>query len=742
MSDSHTGRSAGYTYAEAQALARERGEEVTADFCPMCGPGGRACRVCAFTKDGRLLRVMGMAEGAMNRGGICARGLASPEWLYSPDRLKKPLLRVGEKGEGRFREISWDEAVAIAAEKLREQKAKYGPESLAILSPNHRNYKDIILRFLSVHGSPNHAHSGICAMQRAFAFHYTVGASPQCDYVRSKLIIYWGRQPVYSGPAGPGARELLAAKARGAKTVAIKPSMEADSAKADLWLPIRPGTDAALALALLNVVLEEELIDRDFAGKWCFGLAELREHVKQYPPEWAEHICGIAAGDIRALAREYAAEPAACIDVGNGLEHAPSCCDAVRAIAMLMALTGHLDRPGCNFFPSGDGPQPQSLRRPDLWTPELVSKINAPEFPLAFQPFMEGPATAYYKTIESVLTGEPYPVRCLIAPGTQPVVSNRGSKNVVEALKKLDFFIVLDVMKTAEMAYADLVIPVTTGWESPYPFEVQSGRAIARPGTVKPLGDYKSTVEFFLDLAVAMGYGGDFWNGDPEAMEAWRIEPLGISMEELRAAPLGVEISKPQPKKYEKYAEIFSAKSPAIGRPLFLREGKVALWSSALANAGFEPLPVWREPPESITGTPELLERYPLLLSDYHTTKNFNASWLRNVPSLRALTPEPELHIHPSAAKTRGIAHGQWVRVESPHGHIRVKACYYEGIRPDTVMLAHGWWQGCGELGLPDLPLCDGGANVNDLYSVAPEAYDPLVTAMSSQTLVEVKADE
>jgi anaerobic selenocysteine-containing dehydrogenase len=166
----------------------------------------------------------------------------------------------------------------------------------------------------------------------------------------------------------------------------------------------------------------------------------------------------------------------------------------------------------------------------------------------------------------------------------------------------------------------------------------------------------------------------------------------------------------------------------------------VALYNTSFEAAGFTPLPEWREPPESFSATPELTETYPLILSDYHTSKNFSASWQRNVPLLREIQPDPVIHIHPNAAAARRIKNNDWVKVTSPHAWMKVKAELYPGIRPDTVMILHGWWQGCRELGFEDYPLTDGGANVNTMYSVDPaKAYDPLITAMTSQTLVQVE---
>jgi len=731
-------------YQQALEEARRRGESVVPTVCGMCGPGGPGggCGVYAFSKDGRFLRVAGMDESPNNRGALCAKAHAAPQWVHSPDRLTTPLRRIGKKGEGKFEPIPWEEAIADIAGKLLEQKERFGPESLAILSPAKRCYNEYMQRLLIAHGSPNYGHSGICALQRAFAFMHTIGDWPAPDYDNSDLIIYWGRQPIYSGPVGPAARSLLAARERGARIVSIKPSAEPDTGMADVWMPIRPGTDAALALAMLHVVIREDLVDHRFIREWCFGFEELAAHVRRYTPAWAESVTGVPAAQLESVAREYAACPRAAIDTGNGLEHAPSAGDAIRAVAMLMAVTGHLDRPGTNLLrlPPKKGPKDILLR--ERYTPDMVGRMVGPEFPAVFQPFMEGTTCAYYRILESVLTGEPYPVRAVIAPGTQPIPSTRGTKQVLRALERLDFFVVADVARTAETPWADIVMPVATSYETDHPFQLTPGWLMPFNRVVPPVAGTKSMIEFFLDLGVAMGYGDDFWQGDVAACMDEQLEPMGLTMEALRREPTGARLASPPPE-YEKYDRVFRRPSFRLDKGPFLPQGKVALYSTLFKEAGYAPMPEWREPPESLTATPQLAAQYPLLLSDYHTSKNYSASWLRNVPLLREIQPEPTLHIHPDAARPRGIATGDRVRVTSPHGWIQVRAELYPGIRPDTVMLLHGWWQGCRELGMEDLPLADGGANVNVLYSVDPDrAYDPLVTAMASQTLVEVAKSE
>jgi len=728
-------------YQEALRIAEARGESVIPTVCGMCGPGGPGggCGIYAFVKNDRFLRVAGMDECPVNRGAVCAKGHAAPQWVYSKDRLSHPLRRVGPKGAGKFEKISWEEAITHTAEILSSQKEQYGPESLGILVPAKRSYSDYLQRFLTVHGSPNYGHSGICAIQRAFCFFHTIGVWPGCDYANSELILYWGRQPIYSGPVAGPARAFIAAKQKGTRIVAIKPSMEPDVGFADTWLPIRPGTDAALALAMLHVVIGEDLIDHDFVENYCYGFEQLKEHVKKYPPAWAQTITGIEAEHIADTARLYAQTKRAVIDLGNGVEHAPSASDTIRAVASLMAITGHLDRPGTNIFPPVPKKRPKPVTLNNRYDQALIDKLVGPELPREFQPFIEGPSSAYYRILESILTEKPYPIKGLIAPGTQPAVSTRGTRNVLAALEKVEFFAVVDVTRTAEMNYADIVVPVASNYESNYPFHAVPGWLMATNQVINPLGEYKSTFEFFLELAVEMGYGEDFWQADMDAALDDQLQPLDLNMDKLRQYPTGI-LPKAQPMQYEKYEQVFAKRSPALGAPPLLPHNKVALYNENFARAGFSPMPEWRDAPESITATPELTGRYPLLLSDYHTSKCYSASWQRNVPNLRELEPEPLLHIHPEMAEQRGIGQGDWVRVSSPRGFLKVKAELYPGIRPDTVMLLHGWWQGCKELGIDDYPLTDGGANVNLLYSTDPDkAYDPMITAMSSQTLVQVE---
>jgi anaerobic selenocysteine-containing dehydrogenase len=725
--------------ALAAAPSAQAEEQLIPTFCAMCGPSS-GCGILAKVVNGKFVGIESMPECPTNNGKNCPKAHAAPQWVYSPDRIKYPMKRVGEKGEGKFQRITWDEAIQLIADKLTELKAQYGPESLGTVSPAYRSYSQYIYRFLMTHGSPNYGHSGICAVQRMFTFSYTLGGTTSADYANADLILLWGAQPVFSGSSKGGVTKLISAKERGAKIIAIKPTIEPDVAKADMWVPIRPGTDAALGLAMINVIINENLYDAAFVSDWCYGFDQLKEHVQQYPPEWAEPITGVPAEQIKTVARMYATTPKAALDVSNGPEHARAANDAIRSLGILMAITGHLDKKGCNVWGSPSKmPSPKGVLMFDLYTQEWVDKLLGYELPKELQPFSEGTSCSLYRLWNSVLGGEKYPVHAIIAPGSQSIASTRGTKRIMEALNKLEFFVILDVMKTSDMPWADVVVPVSTGYENDHPFETSGPWIMARNQVIERLGEYKSDYEFWLDLGTAMGYGEDWWNGDIKAHMDWRLEPLEMTYEELRTKYPKGRRYEGNPPEYEQYEKRFAAKSTRIDKGPYLPQGKVALYNTTFESIGFTPMPVWRELPEGPTATPELLEKYPLLMSDYHTSRTYNAAWLRNVPYLREVEPYPFLQIYPDTAKARGIKDGDWVRVEGPHGWIQVKAQYYPGIRPDVVYLLHGWWQGCQELGMEDFPIGDGGANSNNMYTTDPEKmYDPIITAMTSQTLVQV----
>jgi thiosulfate reductase/polysulfide reductase chain A len=744
------------TVAEAQAAGSE--VKIIPTFCQGCGSGKTNCSLLAHVVDGKWVRTEGNPDagnnGRLGTTSLCAKGNAAAQYLYSPKRLTYPMKRVGEKGEGKLERITWDEALKTVADKLLELKDKYGAECYAQLVPEHGPAcKTFGNRLLNVYGSPNFCHSALCAMQRIATNIVTLGiggtsATSPGQLDKTKLLVVWGanaENTAVNSTGEPVAR--INAIEQGLKVIDIRPMLNELGAKADIWLPVRPGTDCALALAILNVIIGEKLYDLEFVSNWCNGFNKLAEHVKQYPPEWAAPITGISAEKITEVARLMGTTKPMAITIGNGVGDQQNDGNAaVWAIDLICAITGNIDIPGGAAAAWSVGPSLIKLNGvtalPERATPDMVDKLVAPEFPRWYQ--QPGSTTsAYYKALMSILTGEPYPVRAVLAANTNPLSAARNTKKVAEALKQLEFFFVIDAYWTPAVDYADIVLPACTGYECSH----QIGTKNHVEGTwmgiynkiAEPLGESRSDWQIFLDLGVAMGYGEDFWNGDMEACLREQLEPSGFTLEELREAPTGIFVPRTDPRPpeptYKNYDQLFKN----------LPNGKVQCYSERIGGkptadeTGTLPyLPIYQGPPEGIAQTPELAEEYPLIFSDVHGFRLCEHSYLVDSPYLREKQPYPWVRINPATAKKYGIGDGEWMKVESPHGWIKMVAEYFEGIAPDVLMSRRGWWQACDELGLEGYGYLDGGSETNNLYNGDETLGDKFHSGMAKQTLVKI----
>ncbi len=733
-------------------------EKIIPTFCHGCGAAKPRCAVLCHVVDGKFVRVEGNPE-AFNNGvagstSLCAKGNTGMQYVYARDRLLYPLKRTGAKGEGKFQRITWDEALDTIADKLKETKEKYGPESYGILSPEYWPVLGTLgRRFLNVYGSPNYLHSALCATPRRAAAQVTIGFSAMApdDFEKSRLIVNWGANPENSVMNQGQPAAILNALRKGARLIDIRPMLDPLGTRADMWLPIRPGTDCALALAILNVIINEKLYDSEFVSKWCHGFDKLTGHVQQYSPEWAAEISGIPADRIREAARMMAGIKPMFLKAGNGIgDQAKDGVSTIMAVSLISAITGNLDIPGGYYggvFPTALSPikiKPISHlteRAPS----DMVNKLVAPEAPIWYQKpgyWESGPSSAYYKALMSILTGKPYPLRVVQASCTNPLSATRNPRKVAEALKKLDFFFVMDVCRAPHINYADIVLPACTGYEHSHQIEVRNRKEGAWIGiynkVIEPPGESRSDWQFFLDLAVKMGYGADFWHGDMDACLRDQLEPSGISLEDLRKSPRGIFVkrSEPQPEpEYRRYSTLFKD----------LPHGKVQCYNEFIGgkdnNDGTGKLPyfpIYTGPPEGIAQTPETAREYPLILSDVHAYRLCHHSYLNDLPYLRELQPYPWVRINPATAKKYGIDNGDWIRVESPHGWCRFKAEYFEGIAPEVLMTRRGWWQSCEELGLPGYSEFDGGSEVNNLYNSDEAHFDKFYSQMPKQTLVKI----
>ncbi|MEG1830999.1 MAG: molybdopterin-dependent oxidoreductase [Raoultibacter sp.] len=753
--------------------------EVKHAWCKMCGPARTHCSTLCTIKNGRWTNVEGNPDGCNNFGRgsktLCAKGNSAMQALYSPNRLLHPMKRVGEKGEGKFEQISWDKAMETIAAKLKEQKEKYGPESYGVLSPQYYAVLSTMgRRFLNVHGSPNYLHSAICNSQRQFSRLITLGGPTHAGATdvapkqigKTKLLVVWGFNSENSAVNQGDPYKRLDAIEAGTQVIDIRPMQEGLGSKANIWLPIRPGTDGALALAILNVIIGEELYDKDFVANWCNGFDKLAEHVKQFTPDWAANITGLPVGKITEVARLMGTTKPMGINIGNGIgDQSNDGHWTVACVCLIEAITGNLDIAGGG----GAGmimPDPLIKTKPiDLLTDKLqaseedtkkgymagVAKLAAPETPRWFQTMKtqeSGPTSAYFKSLMTIISEEPYPLRFVFGQSSNPMSATRQPKKIEEALKKLEFYVVMDTAWNSSCDYADIVLPACTQYEAADQFATKNTPAGTFIGInqviAEPMGESRSDWQYYLDLAVRMGYGADFWDGDLDKCLNEQLEPSGISLEDLRAASTGIfkertDGAKPTEPEYQNYAKLFAA----------LPNGKVQCYNewiggkpNSLETGKLEFLPVYHGPVESLTETPDIAKEYPLVISDVHAYRLCNHGYYHDVPYLRELQPEPWVKINPATGAKYGIADGDWMKIESPHGNIKMVAKYFEAIAPDVLMTKRGWWESCEELGLPGYGALDGGSEVNVLYDAEMKNFDPFHSGMSKQTLVKISKSE
>ena len=673
-------------------------------FCPLCVS---RCGARADVSDGTLL-ALHPDPSHPTGSAICLKGKAAPEIVYHPARLLHPLRRTNPKGapDPGWERITWDEALDAVAARLREAAAADGPESVGFStsSPSTSAISDAVdwvQRLIRAYGSPNYcSYMELCGWGRYLAPMYTFGASVPGVYLpdleNAGCILFWGYNPSVARLAH--ATSTAAAVRRGAKLVVVDPRKAGLASKADHWLRVRPGTDAALALSLTHVMIENGWYDADFVRDWtnAADLVDgdtvwdlLTSRCAEFPPERAETITGVPADDIVAAARTlWEARPVA-FYTWSGLEQHSGATQTIRAINVLYALTGSLDVPGGNVLFEAVPSNPIDGR-------EFLSGARPPAVGLDRRPL--GPARFEFVTGEDFYTAAiEGRITTLVGFGGNMVMAHADSRRGREALRSLDFFVQADLFMTPTAELADIVLPVTTPFESEalkigfeYSQEAQSLVQLRQP-LVAPRGEARSDLQIVFDLATRLGLGGHFWDGDIDAAFRHQLAPSGVTLEQLRAHPEGVRV--PLTTRYRKYADAGFA-TPSR---------KVELYSATLAAHGYEPLPAYEEPLISPRSRPDLADRYPLVLSSAKSLF-FCETQHRQVAALRKSAPEPQVELHPSAAQARGINAGDWVSLDTPYGSIRARAKLNATLDPQVVFGQHGWWEACDELGLPGYP--------------------------------------
>ena len=723
-------------------------EYTVPTMCHGCSYGGYNCGIIAHVKNGILTRVEGNPYHPLNRGALCAKGLAAVDWVYNPHRLRYPLVRMGKKGEGTFERVRWDEALDVIAERLMDIKERFGPEYIIFVKGQASGffnlYHQLFVRFTHALGSPNFSWWGpsVCFVPQLFYHICTVGGGryASADYENADMIIEWFTSGGMGGAAKRGEAAMVSLRTvpyailnrieDGARLVVINPQLIPIAANKRVykWIPIRPGTDSALALAMINVIINEGLYDRDFVSEWCHGFDELREHVQKYTPEWAEKITGVPKEDIIWLAREYANTKRACIRFSEAPQKADLPTFA-RAIPILIAITGHLDRPGGNvFFYPAVRLHIDTFK--DRISEEMAQKaigVNNIFSRMMGRPAMMG--ADFFSLINAINTGRPYKPKAAIIVGSNPMSTARNPMGVENALKELEFTVVIDVVPTPTSRYADIVLPAATRYEHEGDAAMLLNHIAVCNQVIEPLYEARSELKVILELAVRMGMGKDFWMGDYNAMLNEYLSATGITIDELKKEALkGIYLPEPESaKKRERYETLFKN----------LPEKKVQLYNLILEKNGLDPLPSYKGEKDDPFNSPELKEEYPLIFTDEHSDYPNHHSWMRGISCLRRIRKNPYIKIHPDTAREYGIEDGDWVEVESPHGRMKAVAWLFEGIRKDTVMGQHGWWEGCDKLDLPEYPCLNGGVNVNVLYDW--NHRERITGDMSKNTMVRIR---
>jgi len=698
-------------------------EPATIEKDGLCGICPAGCGVTVTLRDGRIEHVRPQ-DGPL--GMICTRGAHSPEIVHDPDRLSHPLRRTGPKGSYEFERISWDDAFEIIVERLRAIRTEHGPEASAIYTGRGGFELSLCDVFqpagvaissassvLFPYGSPNTLGVGaLCYVSFAMiAPHVTLGEyyhTLDPDIENAELIVMWGANPATDSP--PLAHEQIKrAAARGAEVICIDPQRNHTARDVGAeWIPIRPGSDGALALGMIHVLIDEELYDEEFAEHWTLGFEPLKQYVQHFRPEVVEASTGIPAQTVVSLARRIARARGASPIMYTGLEYSDSGVQAVRAVLTLWALAGQLDVPGGLTIRMRGNQFPINRDRL-IPNPDVRKALGRDRFPVYSMYRGESHAIALP---ESVLEGKPYRVRALIVLGSSLITSWPQPSIWRKTLEALDFLVTINRYHTADSAYADIVLPATTMYEITS-YMTYGPLFKIREKVTEPVGEARSDHRILTELAERLGYGEKYPRTEEDLLR-YVLKGSGFTLEDVRRE--GGEVRIPtammQYKKWEK-GLLRPDGAPGFDTPT----GKFEIASTILDEHGYEPLPVYREPREGPVAQPDLAERYPLVFNSGARIFADFRSQHHGVPRLSRKAPAPCVTLNPRDARWRGIEDGDWVSVVSPRGRVRYRARVTEDIVEGAIDANMG---GGGPLGPESWREC----NVNELTDLT--QFDPI----------------
>jgi len=654
-------------------------------------------------EDGRAIKVEGDAEHPISRGRLCARGRLLVDHLYHPSRLNYPLKRVGARGANEWQRLSWDQALDEVAERLASLRDHYGAETLSFTHGTHRTYHWDGRRFFNLFGSPNLCGANNICMCPTQAVEYaTYGGFVSGDMRRTKCLVVWGKALSQSDPI-LGFPEVVAAKKNGAKLIVVDPRRTREAQLADFWLPIRPGTDVALMLGWLRLMIEEGWYDREFVERWTVGFDDLRVAAASYTPEKVSAITWLSPDKICESARCYATTKPAVITWGFGLDkQGVNATQAARARCLLRALSGNLDVPGGELLgrvdPVGKIVGQDVLEFNEALPPKQRAKqLGADEYPFFGFPGWERNVAANRRlpagyialpsadmtcvaheraVFEAIFTGRPYLVTAMISLASNPLLTLPNVRRTRAALKALQLYVVMDYYLTPSAALADYVFPAASTVERTELWLTPSF-CVACPKGIGPLYERRDDYQFWRGLAVRLGQAEHWPWQTVEDVWNYRLAPVGLTFEELLARN-GL-FGQREYRRYERFG---------FGTP----SGKVELRSSTFEALGCAPVPVYREPAHSPAADADLAREYPLVLITGSRFMPMYHSEQRQIAAARARVPDPRVSLHPDTASALGLREGAWASVVTPLGQIRLRTHLTAAIDPRMADVEHGWW--------------------------------------------------
>lgn len=645
-------------------------------FCGVCCG---SCAVIAIVEDGKLVSVKPDHESGY-RHDICPGGkgpLTSIGTENHPDRLKYPLRRVGERGEGKWQRISWDEALDTIAKNFLDLKEKFGPECIAVCLGEPKSMETIFAhRFATVFETPNVATPGnLCGVVRVWAANYTYGRSTVPDYPEQytdgspmpRLFLEWGCD-ARNHSFRHGIKTYID---HGVKIGVIDPMKITTARKADLWIRLRPGSDGALAMGVLKVIIEEELYDKDFVDRWTVGFDKMCEEVKKFSLDDVERLTWVPKEQIQKLARLYSTTKPAILEDGNSVECMKYAFHVFRVLCILRAITGNVNVPGGEIFLTPPiRVRPGHMMLLSRYRRDF-SKAIGREFKLA----MRTAFVPWQSLTKAGVEGKPYPIKAAICCLTNPLISYPDSNATHKAFMNMDFIVVLELFHTPTTAIADIVLPAAWTWEDETIgywagwFEEYRGY----PRVVEPPGEAWSDMKIFNELGKRVGLKEYFWDDERESLDEY-LEGTGLSFKDL------LKKRKLLPTKEYKKPEDEPFRTPS---------GKVEIYSEVLERQGYDPLPRW----EVLSRPPggELSEEYPLVLTNAKSNV-YMLTGYKMIDKLRQREPDPIVKLNPETAQKLGLKDGDWVYIETVKGKITQKLAIDSDLDPRVVIAAFGWW--------------------------------------------------